>query len=137
MLINTDFDLRRTVTMPKVLVVDDDQSIRAKVVELLTLEDYQVLEAENGLMGVWLVQIELPELPDLIISDIMMPRMDGLKMFELLRLQTDTVDIPFIFLTARAEQPLIYDAIAKGARHYLRKPFTTTALLKVVRNALS
>jgi two-component system, sensor histidine kinase and response regulator len=119
--------------MKKILIVEDNVLVRENVVELLTFEGYHVLAADNGCKGLQLAQAELP---DLIISDMMMPKLDGFGLFELLRQKPPTAAIPFIFLTARAEQVLIDQAVALGARHYLTKPFTTVELLTAIQGVL-
>jgi len=79
--------------MAKILIIEDEADVRANLIDLLELEDYEVLEAENGLIG---IEIARKELPDLILSDIMMPHKNGYEV--LLDLQKDphTQSIPFI-----------------------------------------
>jgi len=87
--------------MKKILVVEDAQSLRKDIVEMLGFEGFEAIGAENGLVG---VDRARQVLPDLIICDIMMPGLDGYGVLEELRKDTLTSTIPFIFLTARTDR---------------------------------
>lgn len=115
--------------MTKVLVIEDDPRIRSNIAEILSYENYEVVEAENGVVG---VQIAIETLPDLIICDVMMPEMDGYTTFLNLRNEISTATIPFIFLTARVDRESMRYGMELGADDYLTKPFTTTDLLGAV-----
>ena len=113
--------------MTKLLVIEDEDSLRDSLTDLLEAEGYEVVSAENGAAGVRRAG-EL--LPDLVLCDIMMPELDGHEVFSRLRSQTITADIPFIFLTAKVERPNL--GAEQGSVVYLTKPFTRATLLQAV-----
>ena len=117
----------------KILVVEDSFEIRENIVSLLELNDYLVLIAENGRDG---LNIALKELPDLIISDRMMPVMEGTQMLQELRSNSITANIPFIFLTAKSSRQDVRDGMNYGADDYLPKPFEALELLNSVKSRL-
>ena len=117
----------------KILIIEDNQDIRENTQELLELSDYSVETAENGKEGVKKAK-EIS--PDLIICDIMMPELDGYGVLQILSKHPDTASIPFIFLTAKAEQDDFRKGMTLGADDYLTKPFDETDLLNAVENRL-
>lgn len=119
--------------MAKILVIEDDKSIRDNITQILTLENYEVFEAANGAIG---VHLALKHLPDLIISDIMMPRMDGYEVLEKVRANAETTHIPFVFLTMKSEKESLRKGMNLGADDYLNKPFTIEELLYVIETRL-
>src|SRR5947208_1781615 len=98
--------------MTKILVIEDEALVRASIVDLLKMEDYQTFSAENGMIGFGLAQ---KELPDLIICDVMMPELNGYDVLELLHQDPRTEAIPFIFLTARADKDALRQGMNLGA----------------------
>lgn len=116
--------------MYKILVIEDDAIVRANLKEFLLEEGYQVFSAENGVTG---INIAKTYLPDLIISDIMMPRKDGYDVLSELSKDDLTARIPFIFLTAKAESAEKKAGLKLGADDYLTKPFTAEELFKAVK----
>ena len=116
--------------MTKILVIEDNREIRENIAELLELEGYQVMEAENGKTG---LQLAREILPDLILCDIMMPVMNGYEVLEQLQKQNNTTSIPFIFLTANVEKKEIMAGLAQGAKGYISKPFETDKLLQEIK----
>jgi len=119
--------------MDKVLVIEDEESVRANIVMLLKLEDYEAIGAENGAIG---VQAAQEHLPDLIICDIMMPELDGYGVLNAVRENPTTATIPFIFLTAKAAKEDIRQGMQLGASDYLNKPFTRDELLNTIKTQL-
>lgn len=119
--------------MTKILVIEDHKDLREDVVEMLELEGYESFGAENGVVG---VEIAKRELPDLIVCDIMMPKMDGFEVLETLRAVPDTAVIPFIFLTAKTERLDMRQGMVLGADDYLMKPFDVEELLKSISTQL-
>lgn len=115
--------------MKKILVVEDAQSLRKDILEMLGFEGFEVAGAENGIVG---VQRAREFNPDLIICDIMMPGLDGYGVLEELRKDPSTATIPFIFLTARTDRVDIRQGMELGADDYLTKPFTAAELLATV-----
>lgn len=118
---------------PTILVIEDEDSIRELIVTLLIAEDYIVMEAENGQVGVSMV---IESRPDLIICDIMMPGMDGHEVLSTLQADPETETIPFIFLTAKGTKDNIRQGMNLGADDYLTKPFTTQELLDSIKARL-
>ncbi len=120
--------------MTKILVIEDDESIRDNICEFLELNDYSVVSAVNGKEGLLLAN---EYKPDLIICDIMMPKLNGYQVKENLSLKPDTSKIPFIFLTAKTEVRDIRDGMLLGADDYIVKPFDNNDLLKSIEVRLS
>lgn len=112
--------------MSKLLVIDDEASIRENLLELLDAEGYEVASAEDGRRG---VELARQLLPDLIICDVMMPQLDGYGVLAELRENPATATIPFIFLTAKIESADLRQGMNLGADDYLVKPFTRSELL--------
>jgi two-component system, sensor histidine kinase and response regulator len=115
--------------MKKILVIEDQVETRESLIEILTTEEFNVTEAENGWVGIKFAHLELP---DLIICDIIMPRVDGYEVLEHLRKHPDTETIPFILLSAKSSQIDISKGMELGADDYLTKPFTRTELLGAI-----
>ena len=113
----------------RVLICDDDPVILRLLEVNLELEGYQVLSAHNGQEA---LEIAQNELPDLIVMDIMMPRLNGYEAAEVLKSNTDTASIPVVFLSAKAQQSDIDRGKAYGVDEYLTKPFDPGDLLDVV-----
>lgn len=116
--------------MAKVLIIEDAEDLRDDVVEMLTLEGYETLGAENGVEG---VRIARETYPDLIVCDIMMPELDGYGVLQNLRSTPDTATIPFIFLTAKTDRIDMRQGMILGADDYLTKPFRVNELLDSIR----
>src|SRR4051794_27578009 len=102
--------------MTCILVIEDEPDIRDNLAEALELAEYTVLQAENGLVGVYLARTSLP---DLIICDVKMPEMDGYEALRELRSHPATSSIPFIFLTARTDRMAFRRGMDLGADDYL------------------
>ena len=117
----------------RILLIEDNIDIRENTQELLELSDYEVEVAENGKEG---VRKAKDWLPDLIVCDIMMPELDGYGVLNILNKQPQTASIPFIFLTAKAEQEDFRKGMTLGADDYLTKPFDETDLLTAIENRL-
>ncbi|MCC9166849.1 response regulator [Pontibacter harenae] len=119
--------------MKKILLIEDNQEIRENIAEILTLANYDILEAENGKVG---VELAKKELPDLIICDIMMPQLDGYGVLHMLSSNAATSAIPFIFLTAKTEKDDFRKGMNLGADDYLTKPFDDLELLDAIEMRL-
>ncbi|MCX6050150.1 MAG: response regulator, partial [Chloroflexi bacterium] len=119
--------------MTKILVIEDNSMIRKEVLTWLSLEEYEALGAANGREG---VEIALQQIPDLILSDIMMPEKDGYHVLAELRIQPRTALIPFIFMTAKQEKADIRYGMQLGADDYITKPFGREELLSTIRTRL-
>jgi signal transduction histidine kinase len=116
-----------------VLIVDDDLTIRASVLDLLRVEGYHVLSASDGLEALGILQRLTP---DLIISDISMPTMDGYAFLKAVRSNASWTLIPFIFLSARNQAHDIREGVRLGVDQYLVKPFEPDDLLVAIEARL-
>ncbi len=105
---------------PAVLVVDDTPEVRTLVGEILLDAGYRVLYAANGAQGLEIANLESP---DLIISDVMMPKVDGYEFCRKIKQDPKTAHIPFVLLTAKAALAMKIDGLESGADDYLTKPF--------------
>src|ERR1051326_6895867 len=85
----------------KILIIEDEYSIRENIVDILQMEDFTVLATDNGVEG---VEVARDEIPDLILCDVMMPEMDGHAVLTALRADKNTARIPFVFLTAKGDR---------------------------------
>ena len=119
--------------MKKILVIEDNADVRENLAEILSLSGYEATTAENGKIGVAKAQTEVP---DLILCDIMMPELDGYGVLHILSRQAVTADIPFIFLTAKAEKEDFRRGMSLGADDYIVKPFDDLVLLETIENRL-
>lgn len=119
-------------TKPILLVVEDNIELRKYLVEQLENE-YQVLEAKDGVQGLKIAQKQLPEL---IISDIMMPLMNGFDFCEQLKANSTTSHIPVIMLTAKTLESDRIKGIGSGAEVYLKKPFSIALLKSHIRQLI-
>ena len=108
------------VIAPTVLVVDDTPEIRGLVGEILLDAGYRVLYAVNGAQG---LEVAHQYPPDLIISDVMMPQVDGYEFCRRIKQDPKTAHIPFVLLTAKAAMAMKIDGLESGADDYLTKPF--------------
>lgn len=117
---------------PIALVIDDNANMRAYIAEILRY-DYEVLLSSDGSEG---VQRAIKEVPDIVISDVMMPQMDGLELCRRLKNETTTSHIPVILLTARAMDNYRADGYDSGADAYITKPFTSRVLTSRIKNLL-
>jgi DNA-binding NarL/FixJ family response regulator len=120
--------------MKKILVIEDEPEMRRNLTTVLRLEQFQPLAAENGLVGVALARREQP---DLILCDVMMPELDGYGVLTALRTEAATAAVPFIFLTAKGEQPDVRAGMNLGADDYLTKPVAKAELLAAIRSRLA
>jgi serine/threonine-protein kinase PpkA len=117
----------------KVLVIEDEPSIRNNIMLMLKVERYAVVGAENGRVG---LELARNDPPDLILCDVMMPEVDGFAVLEALRAEPRFAEIPFIFLTALDDRSSMRRGMNLGADDYLPKPFTRNELLEAVNSRL-
>lgn len=115
--------------MSRLLVIEDETDLREEMVDWLTLENYEVIQAGNGIEG---IQRTLESYPDLIICDISMPELDGYGVLLEVQSNPATFQIPFIFVTAYASREDIRYGMSLGADDYITKPFTRTELLNAI-----
>ena len=119
--------------MTRILVIEDEPTILANVLQILEIGGYEATGAENGLEG---IELARRSTPDLIISDIMMPGADGYDVLLHIRNDTAMSMTPFIFLTALADKAAMRQGFEFGADDYLTKPFTASELLVAVSTRL-
>ena len=119
--------------MKKILIIDGQLEMRRNLTTILQLEKFQPLSAENGRVG---VELAKKEKPDLILSEIAMPELDGFGVIAALRGTRETESIPFIFLTAKGEKRDVRTAVSLGANDYLIKPVAKTDLLGAIRSRI-
>ncbi len=119
--------------MKKILVIDDEAWLREMVNMALAQKNFQVLEAENGAIG---VEVARKTLPDLIICDVNMEKMDGYGTLSSLREEPVTASIPFILMTGLADNAGMRHGMELGADDYLPKPFSIEALYAAVEARL-
>ncbi len=117
----------------KILLIEDNLEMRENISEILELSKYDVVSAKNGKEG---VEYAEKSNPDLIICDIMMPVLDGYGVLHMLSKNEDTANIPFIFLTAKAERSDFRKGMEMGADDYITKPFEKLDLLKAIESRL-
>jgi len=116
-----------------ILVVDDEQDLLDLIEYNLKKKDFEVLKAENGQEGIYLTK---KNKPDLVLLDIMMPKMDGLEVCERMRMDPETKQIPIIFLTARGDEKTEIEGLDRGADDYITKPISTTKLISRIKAVL-
>lgn len=121
--------LWKVVRMKKILVIDDAEFILESTSTLLKFEGYEVFTACDGEEG---VKLAGEVIPDLILCDISMPRMDGYKALELIRKNPPLATVPFIFLTAFTEKVNMRQGMEKGADDYIVKPYTRDELMAAI-----
>jgi signal transduction histidine kinase len=119
-----------------VLVVEDDAHLLSGIRDILELENYTVTTASHGRAGLELLRDDPENPPDVIVSDIMMPYLDGFEFLAEVRKVDDWVTVPFIFLTARGERTDRYKGHRLGADVFLTKPFDANDLLEAVKSSL-
>ena len=119
--------------MKNVLIIEDNQDVRENMAELLELENYKVNTAEDGEKGVEMARLLKP---DIIICDIMMPKLNGYDVLLRLREDKTTASIPFVFLTAKTERIDVRKGMNLGADDYLIKPFEESELIAVIASRL-
>jgi signal transduction histidine kinase/CheY-like chemotaxis protein/AraC-like DNA-binding protein len=116
----------------KLLIVDDNQDMRTYLIELLR-ESYEILEASDGKEG---LSLAIQQMPDLIVTDIMMDTMDGIEFCKQLKSNSQTRHIPVIMLTALAELDDKVLGLENGADDYIVKPFVAKELMARIRNLI-
>lgn len=119
--------------MSKILIIEDEATIRGNTAELLQLEGYIVSTVSNGKEGLEII-IQTP--PDLILCDLLMPEMDGYAVLAYLGKQQDLKRIPFIFFSGKSDKADITKGLSAGANDYLVKPFELEQLLASIEKCL-
>jgi DNA-binding response OmpR family regulator len=120
--------------MKKILIIEDDEQTRRNLATILRMEGYAALTAADGILGLDVARLEQP---DLILCDVMMPRLDGHGVLKALRQDKITAGIPLIFLTARGEREDHRTGMNLGAADYLTKPTAASDLLAAIEARLN
>jgi DNA-binding NarL/FixJ family response regulator len=118
----------------KILIIEDEPEMRRNITTILRLEGFQPIAAENGRIG---LSVATKEKPDLILCDVMMPELDGYDVIKELHNEPATMNIPFIFLTAKGEKTDIRGGMNLGADDYLTKPVDKGDLLRAIKMRLA
>ncbi|HEY5565195.1 MAG TPA: response regulator, partial [Rhodothermia bacterium] len=129
---NSDPVSGRDVSLPTILVVEDNDDMRRYLRSILA-SHYNVLEATNGREG---LRKAVTELPALVLTDIMMPEMNGLALCSALKADDHTSHIPVVILTAKASQEALIEGLSSGADDYITKPFDATELVIRTENLI-
>lgn len=116
-----------------ILVVDDEQDLLDLIEYNLKKEGFDVLKAEDGKEG---IDVARQHNPDLVLLDIMMPKMDGMEVVERMRGDENLSHIPIIFLTARGDEKTEVEGLDKGGDDYITKPISTTKLISRIKAVL-
>jgi len=124
----------QTGKAPRILVVDDNTDMRTYISTILQRAGYEVLVARNGAEGLEVAQTEVP---NLIVTDLMMPMVSGLEMIQWIRRNEALKGVPVVLVTAKADEETRIEGVEKGADGYLSKPFNARELLAEVRNLLA
>ncbi|HSH67305.1 MAG TPA: response regulator, partial [Bacteroidia bacterium] len=117
--------------MPKILIIDDEKSIRKTLREILEYEKYLVDEATDGMEGISLLQ---KEKYDVILCDIKMPKMDGIEVLE--KITELNNDVPVVMISGHGTIETAVEAVKKGAFDFIAKPLDLNRLLVTIRNAM-
>jgi signal transduction histidine kinase/DNA-binding response OmpR family regulator/ligand-binding sensor domain-containing protein len=117
---------------PVLLFVEDNEELRS-FIKIILSDGFHVIEAGNGIEG---LEIARSQLPDIIITDLMMPEMDGLELARRIKQETTTSHIPVVVLTAKTDLDTQVEALKRGADDFITKPFSSTYLKARVENIL-
>ena len=120
--------------MTKILIVDDEPTVRALLRDVLEIEGYDIAEANDGESALASVA---KEVPDLLVLDVMMPGMSGIDVLMKLREQHSNKELPIILLTAASDDDTTWRGWSSGASIYLQKPFDPSHLLDWVERLIS
>ncbi len=120
----------------RLLIVEDDKHLLIGLRDILEMDGYEVITAENGVQALDILRSTPDDPPNLIVSDIMMPHMNGMELLRHVRDHEQWVTIPFIFLTARGEKEDIREGMIEGVDQYLVKPTDADDLLIAIESRL-
>lgn len=117
--------------MAKILIIDDEKSIRKTLREILEYEKYQVDEAVDGIEGLTLIE---KNKYDIVLCDIKMPKMDGIEVLD--KINASSSDIPVVMISGHGNIETAVEAVKKGAFDFIAKPLDLNRLLVTIRNAM-
>jgi two-component system alkaline phosphatase synthesis response regulator PhoP len=125
--------IERKKKMAKILIVEDDPTTVQLIEFLLKKNNFEVLIAHNGVEA---LEIAKKEKSDLILMDVMMPKMDGIEAIEKLKKDENTRDIPIVILSALGQEMDVMRGLQAGASSYIVKPFSPKELLEEIKTKL-
>lgn len=117
----------------EILLIEDDIVLGEAIAELLILNNFEINWLKNGIEALDYLQNNFP---DIIVSDLMMPLMDGEELFLKIRKNTKFNDIPFFIITANMDEEVKYRQLENGVNYYIMKPFKIKELIFKIRNVL-
>ncbi|MEP7358461.1 MAG: response regulator [Anaerolineales bacterium] len=120
--------------MTKILIAEDERDIRDLIAFTLKFAGYDIVTANNGEEA---VQLTRQELPDLVITDVRMPKMTGYEACKLIKADPTTAHIPVVFLSAKGQEAEVQTGLDSGADEYLLKPFAPDQLTRKVADILA
>lgn len=120
--------------MTKILVAEDERDIRDLIAFTLRFAGYEVITANNGEEA---VQLTRQEIPDLVLTDVRMPKMTGYEACRLIKAEPATQHIPVVFLSAKGQEAEVQSGLDAGGDEYLLKPFAPDQLTRKVAEILS
>jgi two-component system, OmpR family, alkaline phosphatase synthesis response regulator PhoP len=120
--------------MKTVLIIEDDVDLLENMKAVLEQQDYQTFTTSDSSLG---IRLSRRNDPDLVLCDVMMPRVNGYDVLTAIRQHQTTAATPVVFVTGKSERSAVRHGMNLGADDYLTKPFTTTELLEVVSGCLS
>ena len=138
----TDYTLQSAMPDPapetplpgkRILLAEDDPAMGELLKHVLGQEGFQVMLAKDGMAALSMIREQVPHL---ILSDVMLPKMDGFKLCRLIKFDSALRHIPYIFLTARTEDRDRETAMQAGANAYVTKPIQNQALVALIRKHL-
>lgn len=118
--------------MARILVIEDAAALRQMLSECLAFE-HEVMTAQDGEVG---IEIAKTYLPDLVICDLVMPKMDGFAVLKHFQNLPEMIDVPFVFLSGSGDRKTVHEGLTLGADDFLVKPFSVQELLQVVEDHL-
>ena len=118
----------------KILIVEDTAAVREEISDILMMEGFDVFEAKNGLDG--LSQIKNIN-PNLILTDIVMPEMNGFELYEAIQKDSGINNIPVIFLSAKADKNAVDRAKKMGSGDYIIKPVSPDKLINTIKKRIN
>lgn len=117
----------------KILIIEDTDSLRTSIAEVLQLEGFEVIQTADGFEG---VNLAIEHLPDLILCDILMPGISGYEVLEQIKQHPPLATVPLVFITALSDRSNVRKGMDMGADDYLVKPFTIEELLSAVNSRI-
>ncbi|MGK0308947.1 MAG: DNA-binding response OmpR family regulator, partial [Urechidicola sp.] len=117
----------------RILVIEDTKNIRSVLKDILTLEGAHVITAKNGQKG---IDKAREHLPDLILCDIMLPKKNGYEVYDEIKIDSNLLHTPFLFLTAKTTAENRRQGMIMGADDYITKPFNIDLLIKSINTRL-